>query len=857
LPDLKVKPNNDKEYSLADIYAQTVAYALFTARVFSHIKDKDKDKKTHFDRISAWRQLPETNPFLRKLFEDISNRSSEELGDKLISAIADIFVTLRAAKMETILQDFEQRTNQEDIVIRFYEDFLAAYKPKMRERRGVYYTPEPVVSYMVRSVDILLKDKFNKPLGLADPEVMILDPATGTGTFLLWICQLIHTRFHEEREAIIERVGDITWSEYVRDHLLPRIFGFELLMAPYAIAHLKIGLFLQETGYQFDEGKRLGVYLTNSLDEEHKKSDVLFKEFIAEEGSQAAEIKKDKPIMAVIGNPPYSGVSANMSERAMQMVDAYKMVDGKPLGERKHWLQDDYVKFIRLAQCKIEETGHGILSFVCNHGYLDNTTFRGMRQSLMNTFDEINVLDLHGNIKKKEKAKDGSKDENVFDIQQGVAIGTFVKNIDCQTIPSNIKHLSLLGVRELKYQWLLANNITSQQHTSVKPLSDSYLFIPFNNSFRDEYYRYDKITEIMPVNSTGIVTARDHFVIDIDRDSLLERISEFRDLNKSDAEIRNKFFAGKGVSSKYDDGDTRGWKLPEARKQVQQDENWNTPVVKYTYRPFDSRYIYYTESMVDWHRKNVMRHLLLGDNLGLIIPKQTKEKWDALATNQIIGHKSLSAYDINSLFPLYLYPTTPGEIEMGITRKPNISPEFLAKLEQNLGYIPTPEAIFHYIHAICHSPTYRSRYAEFLKGDFPRVPLTRNVNLFRQLGELGEQLVNLHLMKSPILDQTSSPFINNGGGCIVDAGHPKYENGKVVINKQKDGFMDVPEAVWNFHVGGYQVCHKWLKDRKGRTLSQDDIGHYQKIVVALGQSIELMAKIDAAIPNWPIDAEYN
>jgi N-6 DNA Methylase len=295
LPDLKVKPDNDKEYSLADIYAQTVAYALFTARVFSHIKDKDKDKKTHFDRISAWRQLPETNPFLRKLFEDISNRSSEELGDKLISAIADIFVTLRAAKMETILQDFEQRTNQEDIVIRFYEDFLAAYKPKMRERRGVYYTPEPVVSYMVRSVDILLKDKFNKPLGLADPEVMILDPATGTGTFLLWICQLIHTRFHEEREAIIERVGDITWSEYVRDHLLPRIFGFELLMAPYAIAHLKLGLFLQKTGYQFDDGKRLGVYLTNTLDEPTKKSELLVDEFIAEESSQAADIKKEKP----------------------------------------------------------------------------------------------------------------------------------------------------------------------------------------------------------------------------------------------------------------------------------------------------------------------------------------------------------------------------------------------------------------------------------------------------------------------------------------------------------------------------------------------------------------------------------
>jgi predicted helicase len=426
LPNLKVQAENDKDYSFADIYAQTVAYALFTARVFAHVKDRQRE--VHFDRLSAWEHLPETNPFLRKLFEDISKREVAELGDELIGAIAEIFLILRKAEMETILEDFDRQANREDIVIRFYEDFLNAYKPKMQKMRGVYYTPEPVVSYMVRSVDILLKDKFDKPLGLADPEVMILDPATGTGTFLLWICQLIHDRFHSDRAATIARVGDISWSEYVSSHLLPRIFGFELLMAPYAIAHLKLGLFLQETGYQFEEGKRLGIYLTNTLDDSPPRAEFLSDEFIAEEADAATNIKQNEPVMVVVGNPPYSGHSENKSKWISDLLKDYYQVDGKPLGEKNpKWLQDDYVKFIRFSQWRIEKTGKGILAFITNHGYLDNPTFRGMRRSLDRTFDEIYVLDLHGNTKKKEVAPDGSKDENVFDIQQGVAIGMMVK----------------------------------------------------------------------------------------------------------------------------------------------------------------------------------------------------------------------------------------------------------------------------------------------------------------------------------------------------------------------------------------------------------------------------------------------
>jgi predicted helicase len=416
---------------------------------------------------------------------------------------------------------------------------------------------------------------------------------------------------------------------------------------------------------------------------------------------------------------------------------------------------------------------------------------------------------------------------------------------------ANIFHASLYGLSKAKDLALFDLDIDKTEWSNIDiEASKFYLLIPQNSSLRQEYDAWWKITDIMTVNSTGVKTHRDNFVLDFDRSALHQRISDFRDLNISDERI----------ASFYELKDTEGWKLHNHRHGLANESRWEQHFTKCLYRPFDFREYYHHTAVVERPRKEVMQHMLEGNNLGLIANRQIRvdEVRHFFATEHIVENNFPGiANGVGYLFPLYRYPTTQAEKDMGMTRASNISPEFLTKLQHNFGCTPTPEAIFYYIYAIFNSPIYRTRYAEFLKIDFPRVPITRNVDLFSQLGELGEQLVNLHLMKSPILNQTSSPFINNGGGCIVDAGHPKYESGKVVINKQKDGFMDVPEAVWNFHVGGYQVCQKWLKDRKGRTLSQDDIGHYQKIVVALEQSIELMNQIDEAIPNWPIDAEYN
>lgn len=853
LPSLKLSADNEKDYSFADIYAQTIAYALFTARVFGYVRDKraGRTQETLFDRESAWQQLPETNPFLRKLFQDVSERSAEKLGDDLIGAIADIFVILRTTKMDAILSDFEMKMNREDIVIRFYEDFLAAYKPQMRERRGVYYTPEPVVSYMVRSVDILVQEKFNKPLGLADPTVTILDPACGTGTFLLYIFQLIYQRFQESPATLTEGLADRSWSGYVEERLLPRIFGFELLMSPYAIAHLKIGLFLQETGYRFDGAKRLGVYLINTLEDITLREETQqlslnipqMEELIAEEAKAGARVKKEEPIMVVIGNPPYSGHSENNNPWIKELVNDYYFVDGKPLGEKNpKYLQDDYVKFIRFAQWRIDKSGQGVLAFISNHGFLDNPTFRGMRQHLINSFNGIYIYDLHGNIKKKETSMDGGKDENVFDIQQGVSI-TLALKVENECINN---HAHLYGLRDYKYNTLTENAVNTTRFSEVKPKSEFYLLRPQDTSLFTEYEDYFKITDVMPVNSNGFKTHRDDFAIDFEKEELYKRIAEMRNESISDEE----YYA------KYAVKDNRDWKLKEARQLVRNDPTWEDKLINCLYRPFDWRECYFSTVAMDRPRRELVNHVVGKDNLCLLSSRQqsTVGYRHCWASQEVVEYCVISttSREGNQVFPLYLYPDKNNPKELQQEKRANFSEDFLKKIEINLGYLPTPETIFYYIYAIFHSPTYRTRYAEFLKIDFPRVPITSDKNLFSQLAKYGEELVALHLMKSPRLNNLITQFTENGGHGIVDPAHPKYTQSTVVINKKGDKFVGVPEAVWNFYVGGYQVCQKWLKDRKGRTLTDNDIQHYQRIIVALQETIKLMQSIDETIPNWPI-----
>ncbi|MDM8560255.1 type ISP restriction/modification enzyme, partial [Candidatus Parabeggiatoa sp. HSG14] len=846
----------------ADMYAQTVCYGLFAAKCSALAQP--------FTRIHAGHYVPKTNPFLRNLFSQIVG---VELDDRLVWAVEHLVTVLNHADIAAILADFGKRTRQEDPVVHFYETFLKHYDPSMREMRGVYYTPEPVVSYIVRSVDLLLKQQFKLRNGLADSsrlesglhKVQILDPAVGTGTFLYAVFNQIFAKFRKNKGM---------WSTYVTEHLLPRIHGFELLMAPYTVAHMKLGLQLQEMGYEFDSDERLQIFLTNSLEDAFEKGNtptLPFMEWLVNEGLAASDVKQDSPVMVVVGNPPYSGHSANVGEWIIGLLKGvdgrnneaktanYFQVDGKPLKERNpKWLNDDYVKFIRFAQWRINTTGYGILGFVTNHGYLDNPTFRGMRQALMQDFDEIYILDLHGNSKKKEKCPDGSVDKNVFDIQQGVAIGIFVKSRQPHKKPAKVFHADLWGEREGKYAWLEEQDVKTTDWEALKPTSPFYLFIPQDITLLSEYEQCQKITEIMPFHGVGMITARDEFVIDHDKDALLSRIMAFKNAQLSDEELHEEFNIRK----------KKGWNIRKAWQMLQNVEDFEKYLTDVLYRPFESRYIYYHDAVVWRTVKKIMQHMLAGENLGLITRRQMLPSQPCTyfyVSNNIISDGVIRSDNRGgeSLFPLYLYPTEKDEFLNGSgkpkpKRKPNFAPNFIKDIETrlNLKFIDDgtgnltktigPEDVFHYMYAVFHSPTYRQRYAEFLKIDFPRLPLTSDKKLFKQLAKLGKQLVTIHLMEADIETESGYPIEGNN---LVDK--ITYKSEKVYINKTQY-FDNVKENVWQFHIGGYQVCQKWLKDRKGRELSYEDCEHYFYILAALEQTINLMEKIDATLPEFPL-----
>jgi hypothetical protein len=868
----------------ADMYAQTIAYGLLSARI------TDPTKKTVDDFAGHLR----TNPFLCELMETFLNAGGrrgkaggpgidfDELG------VSEVVELLDDANMEAVVRDFGDRNPHEDPVIHFYQDFLQAYDSHLRAKRGVFYTPRPVVSYIVRSVDGLLRTEFGLADGLADtttwgemakrhkglkiPEgvspdqdfVQILDPATGTGTFLVEVIDVIHKSLVAKWKAQghSETKIDALWNEYVPNHLLTRLYGYELLMAPYAIAHLKLGLKLYETGYRFGSDERARVYLTNALEPAQELSGrfAFAIPALAHEAGAVNTIKVKRRFTVVIGNPPYSGISSNMSEYAQHIVDAYKVVDGVALNETKLWLQDDYVKFIRKAQTTVDCTKVGVLGYITNHGYLDNPTFRGMRQNLMGTFPSFRALDLHGNTTRSEHPPDGIADKNVFDIQQGVAVCLATRGGST----AGIEHADLWGTREAKYAWLAKHCVTNSGFIALTPDSPYYFFRPQNTDCRDEYDAGWKINEAMPFNCAGIITARDHFVADFDKETLLGRIGDFANLKKSDDDIRATYFTGRG-SDRYPDGDTRGWKVPEARRRVAADKKWKERVRICSYRPFDERPVYWSHWMIDWPRPELSGHMLSGSNVAFHVCRQSvSDAWaHILVARGLIDdcYVSNKSRERGYAHPLYLYESD-GGLAFGNHGAPNFAPAFLRQLAgvlnlaqakpHNLPRGLTPEDIFHYAYAVFHSPGYRSRYAEFLKIDFPRLPLPGKMQVFRSLAGLGGELVALHLLESPKVDHLITEY---SGGRAPEVEKVSCSKNTVWLDKaQTIGFKGVREEVWKFHIGGYQVCEKWLKDRKGRTLSKEDIAHYQKIVVALAETIRLMKEIDEVIEQhggWP------
>ncbi len=851
----------------ADVYAQTITYGLFTARLHDESLD-------NFTRAEAFTLIPKSNPFLQQLFHYVAGPDLDNRVIWIVDALCEVY---RATDLRAILKDFGTATGQNDPILHFYETFLAEYDPKLRKSRGVFYTPEPVVNFIVRAIDDVLKTHFGLSDGVANTskveievdtdivmegkrqrekktvhKVQMLDVATGTGTFLAEVVKQIYSRF-KGQEGL--------WSSYVENDLLPRLHGFELLMASYAMCHMKLDLLLQETGYHPSNPHnppRVSVYLTNSLEEHHPEVETRFASWLSREANVASRIKKDMPIMVALGNPPYRGISQNMNSWvAKHKIEDYKYVDGVHFNERKHWLNDDYVQFIRLGEHYIEKNGEGILAYITNHGYLDNPTFRGMRWHILNTFDDIYILDLHGNTNKKEVAPDGKPDKNVFDIQQGVSIIVAVKRPpkDKKKSLATIYHTELWGSREHKYGILQSGSLKTLPYKKLDSREPFFFFIPQNYDDSAEYQAGMPLDKLFPINVTGIVTARDGLVIDYTHEELIKKIESFTNPEKTDNQVRQEFFGNK-KSGKYPAGDTRGWKLETARKEIS-GFNHSEKIQNICYRPFDDRLIYYAPEMVDWGREDVMQNFLAGNNIGLISMRHyayhVPDYCYSFVSRGLIDNRTfVSNKGICLSYPLWIYE---GGLEGVANKRPNLDNELYKNVQKIIPDI-TPETLFDYIYATLHSPAYRYRYAEFLKSDFPRIPYPKDQMTFNALAEKGAVLRELHLMESPALDTLITTYSVDGSHEVKK---PRFEKGgktgagKVWINETQY-FGGVPEVAWNFYIGGYQPAQKWLKDRRGRKLTIEDIRHWQRIIVALVETDRIMKGIDKIdfLPNTVI-----
>ncbi|WP_188448260.1 type ISP restriction/modification enzyme [Arenimonas maotaiensis] len=841
-----IKPDD-----FADIYAETIAYGMFAARLH------DTTLET-FTRSEALELLPKSNPFLRSLFAYIAGHDLDDRIAWIIDDLADVF---QATDVKKIMAGFGKLTGQQDPFLHFYETFLAAYNPAKRKARGVWYTPEPVVNFIVRAVDEVLQTEFGLPDGLADTSkvtidwdigqtdkkgkrvttkkdvhrVQILDPATGTGTFLAEAIKQIAPK--------VKNVAEGMWSQYIEKDLIPRLHGFELLMASYAMCHMKLDMILTELGYKptGDKSPRLGVYLTNSLEEAEPANQTLpFAQWLSNEVREANTVKRDMPIMCIIGNPPYSGESANKGNWIMGLMDAYKKEPGgkEKLKERNpKWINDDYVKFIRFSEYLIEKNGEGVLGFITNHGYLDNPTFRGMRWHLLKTFHKIYVIDLHGNYKKREVSPDGSQDKNVFDIQQGVSIIIALKNKEKKGIEdlSQVFHSDFWGDRTKKYSSLLDGSVKNIKWNNLTCKSPQFAFVSRDFGLESLYQNGFEFQNFMPVNSVGIVTARDSLTIDIDKDRLANRIKEFITLSPDEARER------------YDLGpDARDWSIIGAQQDIL--KNISPSNLKpIAYRPFDYRWTHYTGISKGFHcnpRNEVMQHLLPNDNIAIDICRQsTSPNWShVFICNSITDDSYISNKSKERGYVAPLYISANNEIIEG-NHRVNFNANIYSQLKKLAAHPkhgqPDEMAVFDYIYGALHCPAYRETYAEFLKTDFPRIPWPSSPDEFWDVSDKGGQLRKLHLMDASAIGTTPYALKGEGDSTVEKA---RFEGGKIWINAQQY-FENVPPVSWDFYIGGYQPAQKWLKDRKGRALSFDDVKHYQKILKILAETDRIMKTI--------------
>jgi predicted helicase len=823
LPDLS-------KSDFADMYAQTIVYGLFIARY------NDKALK-EFSRGKAIENLSKESHLLKQFFQHIAN--SGTLHAKLNYAIDGLCKLFSIANLPELLSQYEDK----DTIIHFYEDFLGYYDLAQRKKFGAYYTPVQVVRYMIDMVDKVLVNEFSINGGLSNnntteikvrsnpyqdakkkwheektisvPQVAILDPACGTGTFGAEIIKFVKEKYFSAGNAAFYR----KWIQD-KNGLLSRLIGFEIMMTSYVVAHLKMRRTITETlGDQPDEIVPTNIFLTNTFAEPksmvEKNAQITMFDFsgaITEEAENADKWKARRPIKVIIGNPPYLAASKNPYD-----ISAYKTeTDGRTdFGERKHWLNDDYVKFIRFSEQHIEKSGTGVLAFISNNGYLDNPTFRGMRASLLRTFDKIFILNLHGNASKQETCPDGSKDENVFDIQQGVAIIIAIKTTQSKEW-AKLYYGDLYGVRKSKFSDLDNKRITYTELSVDKKMA---WFIKRNTEGVESYESGVSINDLFSVKSTGILSGGDDIAFADTKAGLQKRIGFVKDALTAEP-IRNMF-------AKHSSRDEI--------KKIQQDAQ-NGSVIEIAYRPFDNKWTCFSGNSCGWlfrPRSEVMHNFVNHmQNIGICYTRSDKSQREfsmAFLTDKVTECCILTTQTagIATVAPLYIAPSA-----LVNEWQPNINIEHFNRLTQNLKTKPTPQEVFDYCYGVLYDPNYRAKYNEFLKRDYPRVPIIENEKIFAKYKAAGERLRQLHLMQT----NAKLDLAINGTNLKIEA--IKYSDGKLQINKETF-ISEIPQNVWEYYIGGYQVLDKWFKSHKGEELTRESFEHIQKVAGILVETIKV------------------
>jgi predicted helicase len=848
------------ENKFSDIYSQTIAYGLFAAKLY----DKSGYKMSRF---SVSELIPQSNPFLKRFFHYIMGPDIDENIKWFVDDFAEFF---NKVDIEKIKDEFENK--KQDPYIYFYETFLDEYDKKQKKEMGAYYTPIPVVKFIINSVDEILKKEFELEEGIADsskihlpikyedgkikqqpyPKVQILDPATGTGTFLSEIIDKVYNIFKNENKGM--------WQEYCENYLIPRIYGFEYLMASYTIAHLKIDMKLKETGYYKKnwEYRRLGIYLTNTLEEFDKNiKELALLKWLSDEAKEARIIKSETPVMIVLGNPPYNVKSKNSFEDDIYL--SYKKEPGgiENLDEKNmNNLNDDYVKFIGYGHSLINKNKEGILAYINNNGFLDNSTFRGMRWSLLNTFDKIYIINLHGDVEKNKDSGD-KEDENVFNIKKGVSINIFIKNNKKKENElANVYYAEIRGNKNIKYDFLLdSNNIYNIKLENIKIKEPYYYLSPKLYENENKYNEYFGIQELFNVYSSGTQTGRDHFTINENKEILINNINEF--LSLDDEKARERFDLGE---------DTGEWKIKYAKKDLISNTLINNnfdydKIIKIQYRPFDIRYTYFTGNSKGFHRRpagKIMRHFIIGSNIGLIFKRGLVGNAPTVfVTNTINNLRSWSRTGMigdDYIAPLYIYP-----FENDKEKHINLNSEILSRIEgitklkfvdKNIDDDKTfePIDVLDYIYAVLHSNIYREKYNEQLKTDFPRIKYPKDAEEFKSLKKYGIKLRKLHLMEKNIEVKNNINYPVDGNNEI---GKIYYEDEKIYINETQY-FEKISVEIWDYFVGGYRPAYQWLKERKGKNLNYENIKHFKNIIYVLSETIEIQKEIDKImkITNW-------